>query len=459
MRTLALGMALWVGLCVAVPQVRGELALTDQDRVVFFGNKVFGGADIPVGVESFLRVRYPELKARFRTFGRHEDAILKNVLERFDKQVGPYKPTVVVLAFATDDVPRAALDPAHLDKFKADFAPLVDRAKGTGARVYIMTPLCPEPAKGPNLAAITYDETLGKYAEAMRTIAQEKGAKVVDWYATSKQYAADHAADAKLAVTTDGSAPSVLGLTLAMTTLLEAWGAEPYHVKITGDWTGPSVTASMGQASVTKVGEDRIQIKLTGVPLPWVIARRGPILGNDWPGSKLHTFTLQMANAPEGGVVIGELYGSGDKAAPRNEVPFLTQQLLEGTDLSFVGPLTKLDALTVGLGKWLLEACRVVAQQQDFMAQPIPEPEYKQAYETYYLGLAQLADATDLIILRQPTTMDVTLELYKAPTPPQAMPQPTDPGSTSRPARRPPPMGPKKAPTSQPGDAKSEKKQ
>ena len=61
-----------------------------------------------------------------------------------------------------------------------------------------------------------------------------------------------------------------------------------------------------------------------------------------------------------------------------------------------------------------------VRRHLDFMRKPIPEPEYQQAYETYYVGLEQYADATDRIVQRQPRVMNVTLELYKAPLPPEA---------------------------------------
>jgi hypothetical protein len=426
---LSVGMVvlMWAG----VPCARAEFALGDQDRVVFFGNQALGVPDMPMGTETFIRIRYPGLKARFRTYGRHEDSILKNVIERFERQAVPFKPTVVVLCFATNDVPRQALDQNHLDRFKADFAALVERAKQTAARLYVMTPLCAEVAKSADLAAIKYDETVEQYGAAMRTIAQEKGAKVIDWSAAAKEYLAAHGSNPRLALTTDGAAPTILAYALGMATILEAWGAEPCKITVNADWNSPAATASLGQAAVTKVGEDKIQLKLSGMPIPWVVPRRGAITSNDWPGSKYYSFTLQVNNVPEGGIMISEPGG-------KNALPYLSEQLRQGADMDFVGPLTKLEAVT-GLAKWLKEEYDAVGRHQDFMQRPIPEPEYKPAFETYYLGLEQYAAATDLIVMRQPTTVDVTLELSKAVLPAEGTPTSQgEPGAATRPAKKPP---------------------
>ena len=62
----------WMLLAVlaAAAPVQAGFALGDQDRVAFFGNKVLAVTDMPIGVETFIRIRYPELKTRFRTYAR-----------------------------------------------------------------------------------------------------------------------------------------------------------------------------------------------------------------------------------------------------------------------------------------------------------------------------------------------------------------------------------------------------
>lgn len=411
MRKIALAGVIGLLMLVAVPQARAEFALGDQDRVVFFGDKVLATPEMAMGVETFVRIRYPNLKTRFRNYGRHTAATLKGVVERFEKEVVPIQPTVVVLCFATDAVPRREFDERHLDRFKGDFVKLVNRAKQTGARLYIMTPLCPDVARNAKLKSIKYDETMGKYAETLREIAREHGGQVIDWFTASKQYLAKHGDNKRLAITSNGAFPTILGCAIGMTSILEAWSAEPCKITVTADWNSDSVTASSGQVVVTKVGEDKIQLKLTGVTIPWVVPNRGTIPEEHWPGTKYYSFVLRVSNIPEGGIMISEPNG-------KNALPYLSQQLRQGTDLGFVGPLTKLDAVA-GLAKWITAKCEAVRRHREFMLKPVPEPEYQKSYETYYLGLEQYADATDQIVLRQPRVVDVTLELYKAPLSPK----------------------------------------
>ncbi|MFH0983433.1 MAG: hypothetical protein V2A79_18090 [Planctomycetota bacterium] len=427
MRNLGLDVGMGLLLLAAVPQVHAGFALGDQDRVAFFGNGVLTKSDLPMGVETFIRIRYPELKAQFRSFGLHADAILKGTVERFEKEVMLFKPTVVVFGFVTGDVPQAPFNESDFNRFKADFPALVERVKQTGARLYIMTPSCPEITKKEQLKSINYEETLAKYAEAVRAVAQEKGATVVDWFAASKQYGADHAGNKRLATTVDGVAPSVLGFAIGMTALLDAWAAEPYVITVTADWESASVSASMGQAAVNKVSDEKLELKLAGMPIPWVVPDRRSIIEEDWPGTKYYSFILKVGHVPEGGTMISEPGG-------KNALPYLSEQLLMGTDMGFIGPLTKLDEIA-GLSKWLGAKYEAVWRQQDFMRKPLPDPEYKQAYETYYLGLEQYLEATERIVLRQPRTMNVTLEFYKVPPPSEDTPQIGGADTTTKPVR------------------------
>ncbi len=412
MRNIAFTGSILLVVLAAVPPVRAEFAIGDQDRVVFFGNRVFQTPAMAMGVETYVRIRYPESKARFRSYGRQAAAVLRGAVKRFEKQVVPFDPTVVVLSFVTGDLPQREFSEGQLTRFEEDFAKMVDRAKQSGARVYVMTPLCPEVSQKPQLEKVEYAATVGKYAAAIRTIAQEKGATVIDWFALSEQYSAEHAGSKRLAITADGTHPSALGFALGATAILDAWGADPCNITLTADWTSESASVSMGQVSVTQVGEDKMLLKLSGMPIPWVFPGRGTITGEDWPGTKYYSFTLHIPNVPDGGIMISEPNG-------KNALPYLSEQLRQGTDLGFVGPLVRLDAVA-GLAKWMQAKYKAVRDRQRFMQKPIPEPEYQQAYETYYLGLAQYIEATENVVLRLPRILDnLTLELYKALLPPK----------------------------------------
>jgi hypothetical protein len=395
---------------VWAPSVRAEFHLSDQDRVAFFGTRVLVMPDIPTAVEAFIRIRYPELKARFRTFGQQTPGIFAGALERFEKEVKPFEPTVLVLCFGTVDIPQRSLDEGHLQRAKKQFAELLGRVKESGARIYVLTPLCPEPGKAERLKKAEYEKSVARYAEMMRALAQENGCAVIDWYAQSKVYRDEHRGNKRLSITVDGVRPSVLGSNIGTVAILSAWETGPCQIKVTADWKGETAAASMGMARLTRIDQEKAELKLSGMPIPWVVPNRGAILEGDWPGTRYYSFILKIQNVPDGGIMISEKGG-------KNALPYLSEQLRQGTDMGFVGPLTKLDSV-MQLNKWIRAKQDAVTRWQEFMRRPIPEPEYRQAYETYYVGMEQYADATGSIVMRQPRTIDVTLDVYKAPLPP-----------------------------------------
>jgi len=402
-------MLLLVG--VAASEVRAEFALGDEDRVAFFGNKIAWAPDMPMGVETYIRVRYPQLQVRLRSYGWQAAGIVTGAIERFEQQVVASNPTVVVLCFGTDDVPRGPYREEHCGRFGLDFAKLVERVGQTGARVYVMTPLCPEVAGRKQLEDISYNETVATYAEVMRTVADQKGAVVIDWFAASKQYIEQHADNKRLAITVKGTMPSTLGYAVGMAAILDAWAAEPLDITIEADWDSESASASVGQAAVSKANDgDKIQLKLSGMPIPWVIPERGGVTDENWPVAKYFSFVLRVANVPNGGIMISEPGG-------KNAMPYLSEQLRQGADMCFVGPLVKLGAVS-NLADWMRAKYKWDREHQKWMRKPLPEPEYEQAYNTYSLGFAQYLEATNLVVLRQPRTVDATLELFKAQPPP-----------------------------------------
>ena len=409
MKTTVLGGLMTLLVLVSAPQARAEFALGDDDRVVFFGNKVAWGGEMPMSVETYVRIRYPELKVRFRSCGWQAAGILKGTIERFEKQVAAFEPTVVVLCFGTDDVPRGPYREDHHRKFVPDFTELVERVGQNGARVYVMTPLCPEVAGRNALQEMAYDQTIAKYAEAMRTIASDKGAVVIDWFAASQQYLERHAGNQRLAITAGGTLPSPLGFAIGAAAILEAWSAEPLAITVEADWIGASASCSVGQVALSEVSDDKVRLKLSGLPIPWVFPKRGSVSGDDWPLNGYFSFLLRIVNVPNGGIMISEADG-------KNALPYLSEQLRRGADMCFVGPLTKLDTVA-NLDDWMKAKYRADREHQKWVRRPLPEPEYEQAYATYSLGLAQYVEATDLIVRRQPRTIETTLEIYKAPLP------------------------------------------
>jgi hypothetical protein len=93
----AMVLAAAVGAVWAVaPAANAAFVLTDNDRVVFYGGQ---GADPPtfgLQVETFVRARYPQLKAWFLCRRPQPGGTAAEGDAQFDEHVAAWKPTVVV---------------------------------------------------------------------------------------------------------------------------------------------------------------------------------------------------------------------------------------------------------------------------------------------------------------------------------------------------------------------------
>lgn len=394
----------------AASAANAAFVLTDDDRVVFYGGQGVEPPTFGLQVETFVRVRYPRLKTWFLGQRPQPGGTAAEGDAQFDPHVAAWKPTVVVLCFGLDDPARQKLDPGKLDLFTGSMRKLIEKSKTLGARVWVMTPPCPEVSADPRLAEIQYDECVGQYAEALRKLAKEMEAPVVDWYQASVDYRTASASNARLRLTTgSGVEPSPLGAAVATNLILRAWQAEPLKFTIRADWSGDTAEVSAGQIEVTRKNENTLILSLKDVPLPWYAADRGGILASDWPPTPFYEYTLQIENVPEGGFIISESVGG----KTRGGKPFLSKMLREGWDISNVGPMTGTKALTDLYGA-IDRKNQSYQRLGAFRQRPSPDPELKEAYETQALAFRQYADGTARIVPRMPRSTDIVLQVQTA---------------------------------------------
>ena len=161
------------------------------DRVVFLGDPWMGGEQQDGYIETMLTSRLEGQKVLFRnlswTAQSPKDVAKKSLdlLEKESKRLkGPLeviKPTVVILAYGTDESRNGE---AGLERFKKGINNLMDTITNLstpeGVRFLMVTPLTEETPPVPESEAHARNAQLELYATALRQISSERKARLVD---------------------------------------------------------------------------------------------------------------------------------------------------------------------------------------------------------------------------------------------------------------------------------------
>ena len=419
-----------VAATAAALPTRAEITLKDADRVVLFGDASMSRTLFSMGLDQFLRLRYPELKAEIITLGaprnRAEDGNRRLAVE-----VLPLKPTCVVLCFGLEAGRNKAFDPQLLDEYVVEMSRMMDTITETGAQLVVLTPPPPEQSRRKSLAQANYDEVVAEYAKAVTKLATDRELPVLDWYGAVKKYRREFGNAAKQPMTEHGIIPSGLSNAIATDLLLSYWQAEPFEFLISADWKSNKATATSGTVSVLKHDKSRMVLGLGGIPVAPVMYDRGVAPEEAWPMCKWCSYKLKIANVPPGGAVISEDNGDNPK-------PFLNEQLAGGADLSSIGPLAA-HKTTYSLMSRIQMKLKQVQKYGNFCRREVPYPEFKEAYALFREAERALVLAHHQVLLHTPTTLKTTLriELVKKGGPAPQAQAPTKPRKPPKRAPRP----------------------
>lgn len=399
---LALGLAAW--------PVKAEFALTDGDRVMFFGTTPLWPASFGLQTETFVRVKYPQLKTRFWHWGPMQPCTIVRGQERLGDHLQAFTPTMAVLCFGLHDGGSKPFDESRLAEFRKELAGLIERCQRVGAKVVLVTPNSPEAYRKQILSKAKYDQVVGRYAQAVREIGTERNLLVIDWFAATQESARQHAGDkpGKKALTTDGLRPTPLANGLAADALLQALGAESHEVEVHIDWANTEATTTVGSISATRAGDSAVTVELKNFPMPWVVPERGRVRPRSWGESPLCRFLVHVHNAPPGGVLISTPGG--------RPTPWLEQMLEEGSDMSVIGPFVATEPL-LELMELIRKKNRGLDKFDLWTNEPLPEPEYAEANAKYTAAMVAETEGTARIIARTPRTTDLTLKITLAKPP------------------------------------------
>lgn len=399
------------GLCAALIGVFASSAVAepkhigDGERIVFYGDKTVLPPEFGFMVESFVRVRYPDSKARFWHMGTRRFEKIEVANERFDEYLAPLRPTVVVLSWGLGDGELKAPNPVRVAAVRREYEKLIGRCKELGATVYALTPPRPTVAKKNLLAVNRYDETIEQIAEAMRAEATARGATVLDWYAKTAEL---HELGTVSELTDkDGMYPSPLSSSYAAKLIMDAWGFEPMEASVEVDWSGQSASASHGSAEVVPASDSKMALVLHDFPMPLYTGKRSSTFRPEFAISDYCRMMLTIDNVPDGTVTL---------SAPnaRRQGPAIpVAKLREGVNLAFNSPLARAAEL-----KSLIERIEeknqmiygIVDARQRMEAHP-PEPELLESYRTNILSREQYLEGIMKVIQRTPRTMNVSMHL------------------------------------------------
>jgi lysophospholipase L1-like esterase len=350
-----------------VPTGANGLAVQNGDVVVFLGDELSETPDIrrsnrptfPQIVETFLTVRYPALHARYVTAGWSGDTAERALL-RLNRDVLAHQPKVVVICLGMNDAGYLGFAADRLERFKQALAQIVQKCRQAQTRVWLISPPCVEEDRGKkvrvirdglravaDLEMIHYNETLGRYAAAMKELAAaDPPTGFVDWFGESlaaRAHPPTYGSDESL--TMDGRTPTFRGTTVGAAALLTAWGAQPIRATIELDWNEGTaqVSSHLGRAAAVavQITEDGRRIVDVGeLPLPWPLpGDSGGTLQEGWKATEMCQFIFRMNNPPELGVVLVQ---ETEEQGATGQWPILSAQLQAGFNLATAEPLRSL---------------------------------------------------------------------------------------------------------------------
>jgi hypothetical protein len=170
-------------LCLALPAAAAEpLELRDGDRVVLIGSTLIEREQKYGYWETVLTLRHPDKNVTFRNLGWSGDTVWGEARVGFDTPKEGYrrlvehtlalKPTVIVIGYGTNE---SFAGETGLPRFREGYKALLDALSPGKARFVLLTPMSMEGLGRPLPDATEPNRNLKLYAEAVRTMALERG--------------------------------------------------------------------------------------------------------------------------------------------------------------------------------------------------------------------------------------------------------------------------------------------
>jgi len=230
------GKPLLLALALFVP----VLAQTDPfylhagDRVVFYGDSITDQRLYTTFAETFVVTRFPKMPVSFVHSGWGGDRVSGGgggpVDTRLDRDVIPYRPTVVTVMLGMNDAGYKAFDQKLFDTFTTGYQHITDKLKKDipGVRITVIEPSpFDDVTRAPRFEG-GYNITLQRYSQYIRELAAKESFLAADLNAPVVQSLSQaNKADTELAqkLIPDRIHPGLAGHMMMAAALLTAWHA------------------------------------------------------------------------------------------------------------------------------------------------------------------------------------------------------------------------------------------
>jgi lysophospholipase L1-like esterase len=208
--------------------------LHDGDTVVFYGDSITDQRLYTTFTESYVLTRFPRMKVTFVHSGWGGDRVTGGgggpIDVRLQRDVFPYKPTVLTIMLGMNDGAYRAFEQPRFDNFANGYKHIVESAQAAlpGVRITVIQPspyddVTREPLfpGGYNAVLLRYSQFLKEFADAQHLDLADLNTPVVAALAKAKELDPEQAAR----ILPDRVHPAAAGHILMAEALLKAWNA------------------------------------------------------------------------------------------------------------------------------------------------------------------------------------------------------------------------------------------
>ena len=181
----SLALALFLGFAPGL-RAEGPFAIKDGDRIVFYGDSITDQRLYTTFVETYIVTRFPAMNVTFVHSGWGGDRVTGGgggrIDHRLERDVFPYKPSVVTVMLGMNDASYRAFDQKIFDVYAKGYEHLVESLKSNvpGVRITLIQPSpFDDVTRKPNFAG-GYNQVLNRYGEFVKVLAEKEGASVAD---------------------------------------------------------------------------------------------------------------------------------------------------------------------------------------------------------------------------------------------------------------------------------------
>jgi len=210
--------------------------LKDGDRVVFYGDSITDQRLYTTFVETFVLTRFPQMKVAFTHSGWGGDRVTGGgggpVDLRLQRDVFPYKPTVVTVMLGMNDGSYRAFDQKIFDTYAEGLRHIVEslQKNAPGVRITLIQPSPYDDVTRPptfeggyNAVLVRYGDFNKQLAASARLTAADLNTPIVAALEKANQLNSETARE----IVRDRVHPGAGGHLLMAEALLKAWNAPP----------------------------------------------------------------------------------------------------------------------------------------------------------------------------------------------------------------------------------------